>query len=92
MSFGIKRCRLTKVTVLVEKPEGKGLRTDSVTGEFSSMPEVGKRFFMAAEPLTEGAAVRLLSTSGVRTITKLGPNIFRLETHHTVYDLEVFDG
>lgn len=44
---------------------GAALRTDSIEGHVSSLPEVGRNFIMLAEGLTPGSIVRYITTSPV---------------------------
>lgn len=46
----------------------KTLRTKTVEGIFSEPPEVGKRFELLGESLTEGGLCRLVSTSPVTEV------------------------
>lgn len=45
------------------------IRTATITGEASEPPTVGQSFVMLAEPLVEGFACRLVTTSTVLEIT-----------------------
>lgn len=71
---------------LIRVKGGTALRTDSVTGETSTTPAVGERFWLSGEGLEFGT--RSVITSPV---VELLPNgCFRTESG-SVYRLEVLD-
>lgn len=67
------------------------LRTKEVYGEFRNLPECGQRFVIYADPLTEGAIVREISTSAVTSVNRVREKI-RFTTMNSEYLLTVTVG
>ncbi len=66
---------------------GDAVRTSGVRGTCPFEPSIGRSFQMYAEPLTEGAFVRMIWTSPVREIIKNGETTVII-TDNSTYGLE----
>jgi hypothetical protein len=76
--------KMTKVT------NGEALRGGEIVGTpVYGLPVVGQSFCMKGEPITEGAAARLVATSTVKEIRELGAGVYEFDTLNSTYRLVV---
>lgn len=79
------RGTIRKVTRKSDAPGGP--RTDSVTGFFPKMPEVGKAFVLFGSSLTPGCIVRFFETSEVKTVKAKDKDTIQFKTENSTYEL-----
>ena len=66
------------------------LRTNEVEGVTGNLPEVGKSFTLAGESLTEGADVRIISTTEIKSVD-IKYNTIVFKTKNSTYQLDILD-
>lgn len=89
----MKPCKLTRKSRLVIHNDPFGLRTDEIVGECDGTPPTETiPFQMTSQALTIKGGVRVITTSPIKKVESLGPNIYRFETENSIYELEIFDG
>jgi len=93
---GVRRGILTRISAVASPvdPKNKGLRTETVDGQFKRLPTPGKRFVMISEPLEyPNADMRFVETSKVEKIVDkdFQPDMatYTFETQNTVYQLRI---
>ena len=88
----LKPCKLTRISTKPnDEPNLAPLRTESVVGNYVNAPCPGEPFQITAEPLTEGATVRVVTTSVVVEVEKMNFG-FRFKTQNSTYELETVLG
>jgi hypothetical protein len=60
-----------KVQLIKRKNNHNRLRDNTITGETTSAPEVGKPFYMISEPKDPNASLRMVNTSTVINVKTL---------------------
>lgn len=79
------RVRLTRIS------GGEALRSDTVEGVTSSLPQCGRMFVMQASPLNPAAFVRQVNTSQVTKIEYTDAARLLHTQTGSIYELEVLD-
>ena len=64
------------------------LRTNEVEGVTNILPEVGKNFTLIGEPLTDGANVRIINTTEIKSVDK-EENTIIFKTLNSTYQLDI---
>jgi hypothetical protein len=84
--------KLTKVCSLTQVRGPNPLRTQTIDGWFTTEPTVGRSFRFYAEPLTEGAEVRMVATSPVvRVVRCMDKREIVFNTENSTYEIEIQD-
>jgi hypothetical protein len=77
-----------KVTLVRVRSSHNRLRTASISGWCRTLPKVGARFFMTAEPLDPQKDVRMVTTSPVSSVSREGDTIL-FDTQNSTYRLRL---
>ena len=75
--------KLTKI-----RSTHSNLRTDTVVGFTTALPEVGKVFVMFAPPIDPAATFRQVTTTLVKHVEVID-NTYRFVTENSTYQLEI---
>ena len=76
------KVKLTKI-----ESTHSNLRTDTVEGMCTNLPEVGMSFVLWSEPLTTGHHYRQVATSPVQSVEVLSADVLRFKTLNSIYEL-----